>query len=266
MAVGFSQNFNLKRHRFAKALQALIEHPKLSRDEFMSKVGVGDNEAESIVTWFGKTGLRNNKSRTLTNFGQLIAKYDPCLEQPGTQWFLHYQLAQNPDAEVWFHLTNRFLPTRSVFTFDDALESLKSAGIGEHSPKHLVSDARIYFKALTADEGLGQIHFIEPIENSVFKRGVPQRIHPLFVAYVIYSQREKHYPTASTSRILNLLTDDGNVGKVLSLARDGLEKILEKLRFEGLIDVSHTADLDQVGFTYKGSAIEILERYYQLKG
>lgn len=266
MSIGFSITFGLERRLIAATLRCFDKNPKLNESMLMGQIGVGSTKAKAFILWLGMLGFRDNKKRELTPLGKLVAHCDSYLDDTVSQWLLHYQLAQNQKAEVWFHLTNKFLPSSSIFTFEDALESLKAAGIGEHSPKHLVSDTKIYLRALTTDEGLGQIHFIEPIENSVFKKGIPQSIHPLLVAYVIYDQREKRYPSASTIRITNLLTDDGNVGKVFSLTKDKLEEILEKLRFERLLDVSYTAGLDQVGFTYKGSAFEILERYYKSEG
>jgi superfamily II DNA helicase RecQ len=86
---------------------------------------------------------------------------------------------------------------------------------------------------------------------------------PLLTAYALYDQREKHYPTATTIRIDNLLGDDGNVGKIFLLTRARLEEILHQLEFEGIVSVSHTADLDSVGFTYQGSALDLLEMYYK---
>lgn len=262
MAIGFSQNFGLKRETLSLALRAFSVNSVLSRGDLMSKIGVGDNEAEAIVTWLGKLGLRNNKKRALTSLARIIVSYDPYLHDMGSAWLLHYQLSQNADAEVWYYITNKFLPANFEFTFQEALGSLQSIGIGQKSPIHLKTDIRIYLKALTEPNVLGNINFLRKIDEKIYQKGSTGNIHPYLIAYVIYDQRDKQNPTISTMTITGLLSGDGNAGKVFLLNREKLEKILQKLRFENLIDVSHTADLDQVGFVYKGSALSILEKYY----
>jgi hypothetical protein len=263
MSIGFSKNFNFERDTLARILQVLAEKPNTSRDELMTLVLVGSVEVAGLIGWIGKLGLRNNERRTLSALGRSVVKCDPYLENVGTMWLLHYQLSQNREAEVWFYLTNKFLPNKFKFTSQEALEYLQEAGIGQQSPKHLKNDVRIYLRAFAETQGLKRIQFLEKIGKNEYQKSLAIGIHPYLVAYVIYDQREKYYPTISTIRIGELLSADGNVGKVFLLDQEKLEEFLHQLRFEGLVDVSHTGGLDQVGFIYKDSVLSILEKYYQ---
>lgn len=262
MSIGFSKNFNLKRESLARMLQILNKEPGVSRDQLMSLVQVGSLEVAGLIGWLRKIGFLEERKAGLTKLGKLVVSYDPYLQDMGSAWLLHYQLSQNADAEVWYYLTNKFLPGNFEFTFQEALGSLQSIGIGQKSPIHLKTDIRIYLKALTEPNALGNINFLKKIDKETYQKGSTGNIHPYLIVYVIYDQRNKQNPTISTMTITGLLSGDGNVGKVFLLNREKLEKILQQLRFENLIDVSHTADLDQVGFVYKGSALSILEKYY----
>lgn len=263
MSIGFSLTFNFNRRILSKTLRSFKRDPNLNERSLMSKIGVGITKAKAYIQWVRMVGLRDNKKRKLTKLAELLLKYDPYLNSLISQWIIHYQLAQNEKAEVWYHLTNTFLPNRTSFSYEEALNSLKIYEIGKNSQKHLKADIRIYLKALTSDDGLGEINFLKILKNSTYIKADPVGIDPLLIAFVIYDQRGKKYPNISTIHINNLLADNANVGKIFILDGEKLNKILDLLRFEAILDVSHTADLDQVGFIYKESSYSILEKCYK---
>lgn len=272
MSIGFSKTFAFEREILSKALREFEKNPILSRNEVMRKLGVGGQKAEATVLWLGKLGLRNNKERCLTAFGSFLLKHDPYLQHNATLWLLHYQLASNPDAEVWYLLTNKFLPNQSNFTFDSAIQFLVSKGIRTSSDKHLRADVSIFLRSFVLESALGKTEFIQTqgkakrnIAQNIFCKNPPLDISPYLVAYAIFDQKMKRFPNLITVTIEELLTEDGNAGRVFSLTRRKLEEILRLLsshQFGHLIDLSTTAGLDQVGLRFRGQPIEILEMGY----
>jgi len=275
MAIGFSQTFNLERDLLASLLELSRENPTFARGEVMSRLGVGDNKAEAMVTWLGKLGLRNNNERKITDLGSLILTHDPRLERITTMWLLHYQLASNTDAEVWYYLTNAFLPTHSSFTVEKAVDFLVSVGIGNNALRHVRADASIFLRSFLSDKGLSRTDFIKPSGNvhpnmarNTYQKNPPSNISPYIIAYVIYNQMASTMPNAVTVTIKELLTENGNVGKVFSIGRSRLESVLRDLsgiQFGRLVDLSTTAGLDQVGLRFSGDPIDILEMGYESK-
>jgi hypothetical protein len=275
MSIGYSKNFRFERALFSKLLLEFANTPKLSRNEVMERLGVGNQKAEAMITWLGMIGLRDNRSRELTPLGKLLLKYDPYFEDINTLWLLHYQLASNPDAEVWYLLTNKFLPNYTTFSFEDALNFLVSCGIRPINDQHLRSDVAIFLNSFTklSVDALTNLNFIRAsddknISNKTFHKNIPLNISPYLIAYVIYDYESKNFPNAVTITIKELLTLDGNVGKVFSLDRKELEKylkILTSYEYGELIDISTIAGLDQVGLCFKGNVFNILERYYDKK-
>lgn len=267
MSIGFSITFNLDRRILSKTLRSFKKDPYLNERSLMSEIGVGITKAKAYIQWVRMIGLRDNKKRKLTKLTELLLKYDPYLNSLISQWIIHYQLAQNKDAEVWYHLTNTFLPNKISFSYKEALNSLKDYKIGINSQKHLKVDIMIYLKALTSKDGLGEINFLKILKNSIYIKTNPVGIDPLLIAFVIYDQNRKKYPKKypyiSTISIDSILADNGNAGKIFILNREKLNKILDLLKFEAILDVSHTADLDQVGFIYKESPYNILEKCYK---
>lgn len=275
MSIGYSKNFRFERALVSKLLMEFANTPKLSRNEVMERLGVGNQKAGAMIAWIAMTGLRDNKSRELTPLGDLVLEHDPYFEDVNTLGLLHYQLASNPNAEVWYLLTNKFLPNYTAFTYGDAVNFLVSLGIRPLNDQHLRSDVAIFLRSFISSDAFKELNFITASDKSkkviskmTFHKHTPINISPYLIAYVIYDYRSKNYPNAVTITIRELLTLDGNVGKVFSLDRRELEKYLKILtgyEYGELIDISTTAGLDQVGLRFKGNVFNILERYYNKK-
>jgi len=272
VSIGFSKTFGLEREILSRALSEFKGSPRLSRSELMSRLGVGSQKAEAMVLWLGKLGLRDNRQGQLTPLGTLLLRYDPYLEDITTLWFLHYQLASNPDAEVWYVLTNRFLPSRTDFRFADALNFLVSQGLRTATDKHLKADVSIFLRAFMLEEGLDKTGFLTAREGEakmaqlLFHKSPPTELAPYLVAYVIFDQIMRKSPNVATVTIKELLTQDGSVGKVFSLTRSRLEEILNLIssnQFGHLVDLSTIAGLDQVGLRFRGDPVQILEMNYR---
>ena len=269
MTVGFSQTFSLNMQTLSRALRAFAEQPKMPKLDQMRYMGIGSIATEGYTNWLRVLGLRDSFRRTLTSLGNCLVNNDPYLSDIGTKWVLHYHLCREcgkEGAEVWFHLIHKFLPNHTEFHYAQFVQYLQEeSGIQTANKEGPAVDARLALRCYTEETALGELAILHQDDKraDVYCRGNPQHILSLVVAYVIYSERERHYPTVTTIRIDNLLSDDGSAGKVFLLTRTSIEEILQRLEFEGIVSVSHTADLDSVGFTYQGSALDLLEMYYE---
>jgi len=272
MGIGFSQNFEIKRKIIATALNAFSTKKKIQRQELMRLLGVGDNKAEATVTWLGYLGLRDNIKSNLTPFGNALLTFDPHFEDTITQWTFHYKLASNPEAKVWYLLTNEFLPSRTWFSFNDAIDFLVLKGLRSKNDQHLRSDVSIFLRSFISEDALEKTEYLKTesppkrkISQNKFYKNPPLDVSPCLIAYIIFDQRKQKFSKFATITIEELLTLDGNVGKVLSLNRKKLEEILKLLsgtQYDQLVDLSTRAGLDQVGFRFRGSPLEILKMYY----
>ena len=220
MSIGYSKNFRFERALVSKLLMEFANTPKLSRNEVMERLGVGNQKAGAMIAWIAMTGLRDNKSRELTPLGDLVLEHDPYFEDVNTLGLLHYQLASNPNAEVWYLLTNKFLPNYTAFTDGDAVNFLVSLGIRPLNDQHLRSDVAIFLRSFISSDAFKELNFITASDKSkkviskmTFHKHTPINISPYLIAYVIYDYRSKYYPNAVTITIRELLTLYVNVGK-----------------------------------------------------
>jgi len=273
VSIGFSKTFGFERVLLAKAINEFRDKANLSRTEIMSKLGVGNQKAEAIVLWLGKLGLRDNANRQLTPLGKTLTELDPYFDETFVQWIFHYQLASNPEAEVWYSLSNEFLPGRTLFSFDEAIDFLVSKGLRSKKDKHLRSDVSIFLKSFISADALGKTEYLkiesEPkriLSKKNFYVNPPSDMSPYLIAFIIYDQRKKKLYNFSTITIEELLILPGNVGRILSLSRAKLEEILKLLsspQYDQLVYLATTAGLDQVGLKFKRNPLEILEMYFK---
>lgn len=272
VAIGFSQNFRINLRILSAALYAFSEKERISRQELMRLLGVGDNKAEATVTWLGYLCLRDNISGQVTTLGNALLKFDPHFEDIVTQWILYYKLASNPGAEVWYLLSNEFLPAQTWFSFDKAINFLVSKGLHSKNDEHLKADVSIFLRSFTSVDALGKTEYLKIggdlkriVSQNKFYKNPPSDISPYLIAYVIFDQRENNFPNLSTITVEELLNLKGNVGRVFSLNRKKLEEIIKLLsstQYNRLVSFSTTGGLDQVGLLFKGKSLEILEMYF----
>ena len=264
MSVDFHLNFALKRSTLSKALQAHVNNPQISRDEQMSVMGVGYKAVAGYVGWLHHTGLRDSNERTVTELGKLIYEHDPYLMDKGTLWMLHYQLCQPSEDEstlLWRYLINEWLPNHATFTRSQ-FQRAASEILARISEKKLRQCANITLRCYVEEEALGNLGILY-LKDRFYQRGTPKEpLSSTLVAYVMFDQRRQHYPDSTTVAIDELLTANGNVGRVFQLNRAQLDRHLHRLKSNGYIGLLQFADHDHVQFLFEGSPLEILQQYY----
>jgi hypothetical protein len=107
------QTFTLRYGWLPKAVEAIGDHNDLLHpDEAMLILGVGKNMVGSIIHWLQATdvAVRENGKLKLTSFGEDVfgeSGVDRYLEDIGTLWLLHWNLASRPEyASTCYWLFN----------------------------------------------------------------------------------------------------------------------------------------------------------------
>ena len=264
MSIGFSYTFGLDKAILSAALGAVYKKPGLSELDLAGEVGIGSKKGTAYCAWLLYLGLRNATAREVSPLGEILHTEDPRLEDILSLQLLHYKLCSNRNATVWWVLANQIIPNTHRISTSEATELLKSKGIGTTNAKNLHSDIRIFFSAYQTQQIFGALHYLKEIEKETY---IPESIdlHPLLLGYVLYHRRETGIHTSTTS-IRNLFLEEGQVGKVFLLNEIQLQKKLQELEFQGIVKVSRIANLDNVAYTFDGTALDILNMYYQERG
>ena len=267
MSVGFMKNFPIERAVLAEVLAEVAKDPTISKEQLMRAVGIGSTKAEAYKRLLLKLNFLDG--REITPVGHVIFDFDPFLQSETSMWVIHYEFCSNPEAEVWYNVVNGFLPDHASFSFHEVLDFLLYKGVGSLANQHLRSDVSIFLRSYVSKNGLARINFLQPdgplrhnISQSKFRKGVSTKTSPSLIAFVIFDQIRRKNPGHKTITIRELLTLDGNVGKVFCIDRQRLMNLLKlasSRQYNKIIAISTAAGLDQVVLKFDHDPLEILK-------
>jgi hypothetical protein len=129
------ETFTLRYGWLKKAVDAARERQDIFlQDDALVTLGVGKNMVRSIRHWGLVTGILEESNDVPNNRGRFIRPsalgdllfgprgLDPYLEEVGTLWLIHWQLAEIPDGPTtWFWVDRPGSPGRVFKLSEDAL-------------------------------------------------------------------------------------------------------------------------------------------------
>lgn len=263
------------------------------REDGMVRFGVGKNMVAAIRHWglaIGTLeedpGIPNNRGRflRLTELGLALfgdQGWDPYLEDVGTLWLLHWQLAKAPEAATtWWWVFNQYPGTR--FTRRELQAQLErlvdQLGLARVSPASVKRDIDVFIRtyspsrrARTVQEEtldcplieLGLLREDSDHQSYHIVRGTQPSL-PLAIfgwALAEYLEQRAGAPTVSLNE---LAYGAGAPGRVFCLNESGLLTRLEALRTltGGALVYDETAGLKQL-FVHKAlRSRALLKQYY----
>ncbi len=251
----------------------------------MDVLGIGANMVKALRYWLQAVKLTSEpasgrKEQTFTEFGKIVFENDPYIEEMGTLWLLHYQLASNKeDATAWYYFFNEF--KASEFTKEDFVKQLSNyirINGEEVSERSLEDDYTCIINTYVSrmksnpekvqpesniDCPFGELGLIDIAnkKDKLYKKTTPKKdlIHPLVVLAVILDQANGK----NEIKISAIQNDPCNVGKIFNLDIITLTALLYKIELMGYIKVVRTAGLDIIRIIKNTSFIECIKDYYQ---
>ncbi len=250
----------------------------------MDILGIGANMVKSLRYWLQAVNLTSEpnsgkREQTFTEFGRIVFDNDPYIEEMGTLWLLHYQLAKNKEnATAWYYFFNEFKPIE--FTKEDFVKQLSNyiringeevsersleddynCIINTYVPRIKSSPEKVQPES-NIDCPFGELSLID-ISNKkekIYKKSVPKKdtIHPLILLAVILDQAKG----ATSIKISSIQNDFCNAGKIFNLDIIALTALLYKIELLGYIEVVRTAGLDIIRIQKSMSFLECLQEYY----
>lgn len=256
-----------------------------SKGNPMDVLGIGANMVKALRYWLQAVRLTSEpasgrKEQTFTEFGNVVFDNDPYIEEMGTLWLLHYQLASNKDeATAWYYFFNEF--KASEFTKDDFVKQLSNyvrINGEEVSERSLEDDYNCIINTYVSriksnpekvqpesniDCPFGELGLIDIAnkKEKLYRKATPKKdlIHPLVVLAVILDQANGK----EEIKISSIQNDPCNVGKIFNLDIITLTALLYKIELMGYIKVIRTAGLDVIRITKDTSFIECIKDYYE---
>ena len=251
----------------------------------MDTLGIGANMVKALRYWLQAVGLTSEpttgkRTQTLTTFGEVVFEYDRYIEEIGTLWLLHYELASNTDeATAWYYFFNEF--KLSEFSRDDLVVQLNNyirMNNSEVSERSLDDDFNCIISTYVPriksnpekvqpesniDCPLGELGLIDIInkKDRIYKKCTPKKdtLHPLILLAVILDNADSE----KEIKISSIQNDKTNAGKIFNLDIITLVNLLNKLDLMGHIKVIRTAGLDVIRIEKDLDYISCIREYYK---
>jgi hypothetical protein len=280
-----------------KAVDHVTRDPEIfSREDAMVHLGVGKNMVHSVRHWAIATGLLeekkeipNNRGRALrvTKLGDAIFAdrgLDPYLEDPGTLWLLHWQLANAPEeATTWYWVFNRL--NRMEFTrgelADELVRLIAQHGwsrVSEGSVRRDVdtfvrtySSPRMSKRILIEDRvecplvDLGLLGVASDDETVVLRRQDHATLSAEIFIYGLIEYLNRRPNRTSSVSLEEILFAPGSPGRVFSLSEAGVLRRLDVAHVytRGQLTYDETAGLKQIMVLDLPESLSALRAHYR---
>lgn len=271
------ESFSIREGWLAKGIKAVNLNPKIfSSDNATSELGIGSNMVKSLKYWMLATGIVEDQNREikLTNFGELISKYDPYLEELFSWWLIHINIIFNQEeAYIFSYFFNKYnLKTFSKRKLYDQISSHLSLNEIDFSEKILQDEINMIIKTYSIDDTIdspennfvcpfSDLNLIKKIDREQYEKNKPnyKSLSYLVVFYLI----EKLMDDRDYINIDDLLKLDNGPAKILNLDKNLINEYLDEMKRNNLIIINRTAGLNMVYIKQKLSLNEIMKEFYE---
>lgn len=271
------ESFSIREGWFAKGISALKEDSKVFSSSAATDIlGIGTNMVKSLKYWMSASCLikEENKKMVLTDFGELIDKYDPYLEDLFSWWLIHLNLILNQEDSYVYNLffnkcTMKTFSKRELF--EQISNCLRNDKL-DFNENILQDEVNMIIKTYSIDEKvdnpennficpLSELNLIKKVDVNTYERMKPEfrNLNYLVVYYLlIILSGDKDYIS-----IDDLLKMDNSPAKLLNLDKNLINEYLDEMKRNDLIVINRTAGLNMIYFNTKLSFEEIMKEHFE---
>lgn len=271
------ESFSIREGWLAKGIRTIKEDSKVfSSADATDILGIGTNMVKSLKYWMTATCLieENNRSISLSKFGELIDKYDPYLEDNFSWWLIHLHMILNiEDSYIYNLFFNKC--TMKVFSKRDIFEQISQILNNnklEYNENILQDEVNMIIKTYSIDEKidnpennficpLSELNLIKKVDINTYERIKPdfRNLNYLIVYYLmILLSEDKEYLS-----IDDLIKLDNSPAKLLNLDKNLINEYLDEMKKHDLIIINRTAGLNMIYFNKKSSIDEIMREHFE---
>ena len=270
-----NESFYLREGWIEKAINAINEnHVKniFAQNNGTEILGIGSNMVKGLRYWLqsAKIITSNSHETKLTNFGELLLKYDRYIETNFSLFFIHYFLVKsikdNPIANIVFNTNILSFTKQDIFAkIIDFLEQNEY----KYNTKYVEDDLSIFLKSYYQEN---------VVENPEDNYSCPlSELKLLSKKGDKYNKLRPHYNTLNyllvyfslselyeynTFNIEESTEDKNSPYYIFNLDKNLYLQYLDEIKNNGLITINKTAGLNIVYFEKKLKIDEIFENYF----
>ena len=273
------EKFPLREGWTNKALKIIPDMPDIFlKKDATDMFGIGSNMVKSLRYWmraFGLTIENGSAGTELTEMGELIAEYDPYLENPFSLWIMHSFISKNKEeATTWFMYFNHCDADDLTKNEIEAilLREIKKYAAGQSfSEKSLSSDVDVLLNMYSKnkEESDPEDKNVSPFSQLALIRNMDGRYiknHPNkknFSEMIVLYELVLMSKDSEGVSIEEAVHGENGLANIYNLTSVMANDYVDRLDAAGYIHVNRTAGLDMIYLVKKIKALDVLENYYK---
>ena len=271
------EKFALREGWINKALMILPDNSDaFTRKDATDLFGIGSNMVKSLRYWMRALGLTNAAGTELSKIGELIAKYDPYLENTFSLWVMHSNIAKNKEfATTWYMFFNHCDISEMRKTEIETIlfrEIKKYIDGAPFSEKSLNNDIDVLLNMYSKNKEkvdpedksvspFSQLGLLKKIDGRYIKSHPNKAQFPDEV--ILYELAMKLTNNDEGISIEKFLLEDGGLVKIFNMTAVMANDYFDRLDASGYLHVDRTAGLDMIYPVKDLNPLKVVEDYYK---
>lgn len=276
------KDLRLKRHEtfciregwLEKGLNTIIENNEcFKKDNGPKMLGLGSNMCKSLRYWLKATNIAEfGQVAELTEFGNLLFRYDKFLENRFSWFMIHAKLAMNfEDAPVINRIFNgNYSKFEKELLMSYLNEYFKINGYEIGVESSLESDVSVALRSYSVNDlsnpennmncPLGKLNLIKIEDRKKYYKNQPLHadLHYVAVFYVMIECMDR----MEDFNLEDLCNKENNPMKIFNLTKPMLLLYLEEMQNAGILKIVKTAGLNTIHINRMLSLGEIFGLYF----
>lgn len=242
-----------------------------SKNDGVRFLGIGTNMVKGLKYWLKSAGIIDGKTNELSEFGKLLCKYDPYMDDKFSWYFLHYFLSTNKEECPVFYKVfsqERLHSFRKSNLADIIIEEYSKTD-PDISRKNLETDINVFIKTYVNEETIlnPEDNYACPLSALKLLKKNGNLYEIITPAYNELDFRIIYYALTSLYQENNFIIEDSMKEEKSPFSVFGLDKYsylryLDDMKKAGMIQIVKTAGLNTVSILHRYSLEEIFEDKY----
>lgn len=271
-------SFSIREGWFEKAINLINENDKsiFSKENGVATLGIGANMVTSLRYWLITSGIVLEKNSLLTDFGSLLIKYDPYLDNDFSWWMIHQHIVSNfKDAPIFNIVFNHFnvknFKKETLIHF--VLNYLEENMYDMSNANQVESDITVLLKTYIKEKvknpednlnsPLGRLGLLKKTADNIYNFTQPS--HDSLPYQAVFNclincldEEEKR----NGINIDDLISKNNSPSKIFNMDKNLLYLYLNDMKQDGLVTINKTAGLNMLYIQKNMSEKEIFEDFF----
>lgn len=268
-----SESFYIRDGWFEKAINVIHENEPNSifhKNDGITYLGIGSNMVKGLKYWLGAAGIIEGKESQLTEFGNLLYKYDQYLDHSFSWFMIHYHLVTNKvECPIFRAIFTgnfpQFEKSEAVTSLYDIFEAEDEKVNRKYIDADLSTFTKSYVNEVVIENPednyacpLAELKLFKKEKSKYFKKTPAYRSLSYLAVYYALTQL---YDIAFD--IEDSMNEENSPLRIFNLDKYMYMQYLEEMRRNQLVTINKTAGLNTVYFEKKLSLEEIFRKEFE---